>query len=217
MTLPPATQKQFDKVLQKLLQTLESAPNHTSARSEFMDYDGSVGGQVLEADPPIEHDYDALSSLYEKMFAQAKKDGLSLREIETLFERKKAGAQWSHKTRWITTDDFKAFTQEIAPIVEEIRKALRKIAAATASDWYSVSFDALPKKTRVLVLHGDRVKKLSEPTPELLALAKRVAQTATDKGLVSSGGSWSVEAETDDAEGEIDSSVAVISAWPEAS
>jgi hypothetical protein len=211
---PPDTKKQFDKIIEKLLAILQTAPEHTSARSEYMDYDGSMGGQVLESNPPIEHPYKELSELYVKMFAQAKKDGLNLRHIETQFERAKAKGPWTHKTRWITTEEFKAFGQEIAPIVEEIRVHLRKIGTATASDWYSASFDALPTKTRVLVLHGDRVKKASEPTPELVQLAKRVSDVAASRGLVSNGAQWEVDAEADDAEGEIDSSVAVIGAWP---
>jgi hypothetical protein len=215
--LPPDTKKHLDGIIEKLLAILQTARDNTSARSEYMDYDGSMGGQVLESNPPIEHSYKDLSEAYVKLFAQAKKDGVNLRHLETQFEREKAKDPWTHKTRWITKEEFKAFTQEIAPIVEEIRVQLRKIGGATAPDWYSASFDALPTKTRVLVLHGDRVKKPSEPTPELIQLAQRVSDVAASRGLVSNGGQWEVDAEADDAEGEIDSAVAVNSAWPAAS
>jgi hypothetical protein len=215
--LPPETKKQFDHIIEKLLAILEAAREHTSARSEFMDYDGSMGGQVLESSPSIEHPQHEITELYMKMFGQAKKEGLDLREIETEFERKKAGGPWAHKTRWITKEEFKAFTEKIAPIVEEIRVALRKVAAATAPDWYRASFNTSPTKTRVLVLHGDKVKKNSEPTPELMQLAKRIAEVAASQGLVSSSASFGVDDEMDDAEGDIDSAVGATRAWPDVS
>lgn len=215
--LPPATQKQFDKIIEKLVESLQAAPELTSARSEFMNNDGSMGGQVLDSNPRVAHPQHEITELYMKLFAQAKKDGLDLRRIETVFDRKKAGAPWAHKTRWITADEFKAFVADIAPIVEEIRVALRQHAAAAASDWYSISFDPGPATPRIIVMHGEKVRIVSEPTPALLALAGRVAKAATEKGLQFSGASWRVKDEMDDAEGEIDSSVVVIRAWPEAS
>src|ERR1041385_1263597 len=99
--LPPDSQKRFDAILEKLFAVLKTAREHTSARSEFMDYDGSMGGQVLDTNPPIEHPQYEITNLYMEMFAQAKKEGLDLREVETQFERKKASGPWAGKTRFI--------------------------------------------------------------------------------------------------------------------
>jgi hypothetical protein len=215
--LPPATQTKFDAVLAKLLECLRGAREQTSARSEFMNYGSSMGGQVLVSAPPIEHSYQDVSQLYQAMFAQAKEEGLDLREFQLEFEREKAGS-WGYKTRWITADEFKAFEKSATPLVEEIRVALRKTAAAAAADWYSVSYSVeATSKPKVIVLHGEKVRIVSEPTPELTQLAARVGQSAAAQGLAFTGASWRVKDEMDDAEGEIDSALRVIRAWPEGS
>jgi hypothetical protein len=212
--LPPNAQAQLGPILEKVLGLLDSSREHTSARSEFMNYDGSMGGQVLECSPPIEHPYEELATLYNNLFEQAQKEGLELREIETLFERDTPKDVWSHRTRWLATAEFKAFTEKIQPVVAEIGVALRKIGPETAGDWYKVSFDPGPENARVLVLHGDRVRVVKQPTPELLQLVARISQAAQDDGLELTGANWSVRG--DDEDDEVDSAVGVKRAWPAA-
>lgn len=213
--LPPATQARFDEVLKKLLSLLGTAREHTSARSEFMNYDGSMGGQVLASTPPIEHPYKDLSALYVGLFEQAKQEKLLLRKIETLFERAHSGAPWTHRTRWIETGEFKAFVKKSEPISAEIGATLRKHGAATAPDWRSATFDFGPGTPRLLVLHGKKIRDVQEPTPELLQQAQRVVNAAREDGLELTGASWRVEndGEDDDAS-DVDAMVAVMPEWP---
>ena len=210
--LPPDTAARLNAIVAKLLLVLETTREHTSARSEFMDYDGSMGGQVLMSTPRIEHNYIEFSDMYRAMFEQAKKEGLELREIETLFERKTPTDPWGHRSRWVEVGEFKAFTKKIAPMVEEIRVTLGKLGAETAPDWYRVSFDPGPQTPRTIVLHGAKVRVVSDPTPELIEHAGRVAQAARDEGLEFVGASWRVSNEDD----EIGSAVRVLRAWPAA-
>lgn len=49
--LPPATQKQFENIVAKLIASPKGASEQTSARSEFMNFDGAMGGQVLTCNP----------------------------------------------------------------------------------------------------------------------------------------------------------------------
>lgn len=209
--LPPGTQAQLDKIVTKLLGVLETSREHTNARSEFMDYDGSMGGQVLESKPRIEHNYGEFSDLYRGMFEQATKEGLELREIETLFERATQTVPWSYRTRWVEVGEFKAFTKKVTPLVDDIGATLRKLGAETASDWYRVSFDPGPENPRVIVLHGAKVRVVSDPTAELMQHAARVAQAAHEDGLDVTGASWDVRA---DDEEEVGSAIGVLHPWP---
>jgi hypothetical protein len=212
--LPPGAQTEFDKIVSKLIGILETAREHTSARSEFMDYDGSMGGQVLMSTPRIEHDSNELSTLYRGVFEQAKKEGVELREIETLFERRTQTVPWTHRTRWVEVGEFKAFTKKIAPLVDDIGASLRKLGAETAPDWYRVSFDPGPQTPGIIVLRGAKVRIVREPTPELMQHAARVIQVARDQGLEVIGASWRVSNEDED--GDVRSAVRVLRAWPAA-
>ena len=209
--LPPTVQAQLDKILSRLLDVLETAREHTSARSEFMDYNGSMGGQVLESNPQIEHNYTEFADLYRAMFEQATKEGIELREIETLFERTAHNDPWSHRTRWVEVSKFKAFSEKIAPLNADIGVTLRKLGSETAPDWYRVSFNAGPEKPRVIVLHGAKVRVVKAPTPELLGQAARVSQAAREDGLEVIGASWDVRNDDDD---DVDSAIGVLRAWP---
>jgi hypothetical protein len=209
--LPPGAQDQLNRILEKLLGLLATAGEQTSARSEFMNYDGSMGGQVLETDPAIEHPYEEVSDLYVKMFERAKEERLELREIETLFERKTPAGPWTTRTRWLEVGEFKAFTKAIAPSVDALGATLRRLGAETASDWYKASFDPGPDNRRLLVLHGNRVRVVKEPTPELMEHASQISQAARAADLVVVGAGWSV---SNDEEDEVDSTVRVLHAWP---
>jgi len=209
--LPSAAQAQFDKILSRLLDALETAREHTRARSEFMDYNGSMGGQVLESHPQVEHNYTEFADLYRAMFEQATTEGIELREIETLFERTAHNDPWSHRTRWVEVSKFKAFKERIAPLNADIGVTLRKLGPETAPDWYRVSFDPGPEKPRIIVLHGSKVRVVKAPTPELLAQAARVSQAAREDGLEVIGASWGVRNDDDD---EVHSAVRVLRAWP---
>jgi hypothetical protein len=211
--LPPRARAQFDKILQKLVGILDTSSDLTNARSEFMDYDGSVGGQVLESEPQIEHPDHEITKSYITFFKQAKKEGCELRVIETLFSRVKKGRPWTHKTRIVLVSEYKAFRKKITPVAEEIGAALRKLGAEVAPDWYVASFD--PAKGRYLVLHGDRVRVQKDPTPELLGLCARVNKAAQDDGLDVTGASWRVSTEED--EDDVDWIVAVMRPWPASS
>jgi hypothetical protein len=176
-----------------------------------MDYDGAMGGQVLQSSPPIPHPAQDLTKLYMELIEAAKSEGLELREIETRFERKTPKGPWTHRTRFIRTGEYKAFTKKVAPLNEEIGALLRKVGSETASDWYKVSFNPGPENRRVLVLHGDRVRVVKEPTPELMQLAGRLAHAAESDGLGLVGASWSISAEDAD---DVDATIRVNRAWP---
>jgi hypothetical protein len=212
--LPPTTKAQLDEILRKVLGLLETARDHTSARSEFMNYDGSMGGQVLASSPPIVHPYKELSDLYVELFARAKQEKLLLRQIETLFERAGSSEPWTHRTRWLETGKFKAFRKKTEPISQEIGQTLRKLGPSTAADWRSATFDFGPEKTRTLVLHGKKVRAIQEPTPELMQQAQRVADAAREDGLELTGASWSVEADGEEDASDVDYAVGVMPAWP---
>lgn len=213
--LPPATQSKFDAVLAKLLESLRAAPEHLSARSEFVSAEGSMGGQVLSGQPPIEHPYPEIHALYVAMFAQAKEDGLELREVQVEFERKRPGGDWNYRSRLVTLAEFQAMEESAKPINEAVRLALRKIAASTAADWRSCVFDwNFNKRTQVLVLHGAKVRAITSPTPELAQLAGSIENTAQSQGLVMTGASWRVTSQMDDGEGEVEATLKVIRDWP---
>ncbi len=213
--LPPATQTKFDLVLAKLLESLRGAPEHLKASSEFVSAEGTMGGQVLAAQPQIEHPYQELHALYVAMFAQAKEDGLELREFQVEFERKHPGGDWKYKSRFITVDEFKAIEESAKPTNEEIRVALRKIADGTAVDWRTCVFDwNFNKKKQVLVLHGAKVRAITTPTPELARLVADVEQAAQLQGLVLTGASWRVTSQMEDAEGEVEATLLAIRDWP---
>lgn len=215
--LPVSVQVQFDAVLKRLLGLLDGAREQTSARSVFMNYDGSMGGQVLTSSPPIEHPYKELSDLYVELFERAKQENLELREIETRFERAKASVPWTHRTRWLEVGKFKTFTTKTQPISQEIGQSLRRLGSATAPDWRSASFDFGSEKARTLVLHGQKVRAVQEPTPELMQQAQRVAEAAREEGLELTGASWRVRADDEDDASDVDATVAVMPAWPAAS
>jgi hypothetical protein len=214
--LPPTTKAQLDEILRKVLGLLETARDHTSARSEFMNYDGSMGGQVLSSSPPIDHPYKELSDLYVALFERAKQDKLELREIETLFERTNASEPWTHRTRWLEAAKFKAFKKKTAPISQEIGETLRKLGASTAADWRSATFDFGPEKTRTLVLHGKKVRAAQEPTSELIQQAHRVAEDAREDGLELTGANWRVQADGEEDASDVEAALGVMPAWPSA-
>jgi hypothetical protein len=210
--LHPDAQAQFDEILTKLLGLLKKASKHTNARSEFMNYDGSMGGQVLESDPPIDHPDVQISESYRAMFEQAKNGGLDLREIETLFERSSSKGPWTHRTRWITVAEWQNFKQKLAPIDQKIGLALRNIGAEIAADWYRVTFDKFPEKPRVITLHGNRVRVIKEPTSELLEQSALVTTLASTDQIEILGASWSITNEDDD----VSSAIRAMRAWPTA-
>ncbi len=209
--LPPGTQAQYDQILAKLLSILETASEHTKARSEFMNYDGSTGGQVLDSNPPIEHPYQELADAYLGILEQAKQEGLELREMETLFERASVDRPWTHRMRFLSVGEFEAFTEKVSPAAEEIGAILRKVGADTAPDWYNASFNPGPEEPRCIVLHGQRVRVVKEPTPELNEVAARVRQAASEEGLELIAADWEVSS---DDEEEVEWVVRVGRAWP---
>jgi hypothetical protein len=215
--LPSSSQTHLDTILSKISGLLKGSREHTSARSEFMEINGSVGGQVLSSNPAIEHPYKELSDLYMALFAQAKKDGVDLREIETVFERKTTKSAWTHRTRFITQQAFAAFEQKALPIGEQIGALLRQIGAETSPEWYRAVFDRVPEAPRTLVLHGDRVRVVKEPTPALLQHAAQLTELARGDGFDLKGGSWSVsrDEEEEEADGnlEVDGAVAIQRSW----
>ena len=208
--LPQGAARQLDDIRAKLLECLAAgAPDHTEARSEFMRYGASEGGQVLCAEPGIAHPDHVITMMYSAMFDQAKQEGVKLREIATSFRRTPNGP-WAFESRWVTVPEFNAFTKSVKPIVEELRVLLRAVGSAQRADWAHVSFEMEQDKERVLVLSRDRDRAVLEPSAELRKLAARVQATAEARDLQFIGAGWSVKSHWDDAEGEIESSIHVI-------
>ncbi len=212
--LPPKAKAQFDQILSKLLACLAEAKEQTVASSQFMDIDGSVGGQVLASAPPIAHPYQDIHKMYLAMFQQAKEEGLELREVNSQFKRQPDG-QWTSTTNWVTRDEHASFVKAAAPVVEELRQSLRKTAAAAAQDWASISLTIeLSKPGRVVVLHGKKQRIVAEPGPDLLDLVRKVEAAAAGQGLSFTGATWRVKDQMEDEEGEIDSAMGVIATTP---
>lgn len=204
--LPDGARKRLEQIRAKLLECLAlGAQQQLEARSEFMRYGISEGGLVLDAEPEIPHPDHVITSMYSAMFDQAKQEGVELREIATSFRRSPGGA-WKFETRWITVDEFAAFTESVRPIVEELRVRLRDIGSARYLDWALVSFDV----ERVLVMSRDKDRTVLEPSPELRELVAQIEASAQTRGLQFTGAEWTVESDMDDQEGEIESSIGVI-------
>jgi hypothetical protein len=204
--LPAGAQKQLDDIQARLLECLVAgAQDHTDAHSEFMRYGISEGGEVLSAQPAIEHPDHVITRMYSAMFDRAKQEGVALREIATNF-RRTPGAPWTFETRWITVDEFARFTESVRPIVEELRVALRRVGRAERQDWDVVSFNL----ERVLVMNRDRERTLLEPSVELRNFVARVEAVAQTQGLEYLGAAWRVESHMADVESGIDSSIHVI-------
>jgi hypothetical protein len=144
--LPKGAAKQLDDIRAKLLECLVAgAQDQTEARSEFMRYGISEGGQVLSAQTAINHPDYVITRMYSAMFDQAKQAGVELREIATSF-RRTPGGPWNFETRWITVDEFAAFTESVRPGVEELRILLRDVGSAQSTDWANVSLNMGPDK-----------------------------------------------------------------------
>jgi hypothetical protein len=209
--LPKAAQAILAKTLAKVVDCLAAAaPKVTVAGSGYMDYDGAMGGQVLDSSPAVEHPYAELAKLYEACFKKAKTGGLPLREIQT--QLRKGSKGWQHQTRWLGVSEYKAFAKGAAPLVEELRVALRANAERLAKDWYRVSFLSGDenKAARLLVLHGDEGRIERKPPAELSTIARRIGAVAESQGLSFTGGEWDVESEMDDAADGIESAMGVI-------
>lgn len=208
--LPEAARKQLDAIRAQLLECLAiGARDHLEARSEFMRYGASQGGAVLLARPAIDHPDHAITKSYSEMFARAKQEGVELREIATVF-RRTPGAPWRFETRWITVDEFATFTKAVAPLVEELRVALRALGRAQRPDWADISYDVEADGQRVLVMCRDHTRILLEPSAELQRLAGRVEATAQAQGLRFIGAGWTVERSMGDQTGEIESIIRVV-------
>lgn len=208
--LPEYARKQLDEIRAQLLECLAiGAQEHTEARSEFMRYGTSEGGQVLLAKPAIEHPDHAITKRYSMMFDQAKYAGVELREIATSF-RRTLGGPWKFETRWITVGEFATFTKAVRPIVEEIRVALRILGSAQRPDWADVSYGVEAKGQRVLVMCRDGTRIVLEPSAELQKFAGRIEGAAHAQGLQFVGAGWAVERRMEDKEGGIESSIRVI-------
>lgn len=209
--LPTKAQTQLDAINARLLECiLAGAQAQTTVRSNFMNRGGSVGGQLLESSPTIAHPYNDLHNLYLKMFETAKSDGVELREIETRFRRTGSSA-WSFESRWVTVPEFDAFVAAIAPLIEEIRVELRRLAASVSPEWSYISFHTKPEESdRIMVMLPERNRKDVELTEALAEAVHRVASAAQGMGRVFTGASWTVEAEMDDAPGEIDSAIGAL-------
>lgn len=204
--LPEGAQKQLDNIRAQLLECLVAgAQGQTEARSEFMRYGVSEGGLVLEAEPAIAHPDHAITKMYSTMFDQARHEGVELREIVTSF-RRTLGGPWKFESRWITVDEYAAFTSSVSAIVEELRVALRSLGSAERPDWAKVSFDL----ERVLVTSRDQTRITLDPSVELSKLVSRIEAAAQSQGLQFTGATWRVEKRMKDAEGEIESSIGVI-------
>jgi hypothetical protein len=210
--LPKAAQAILTKILARVVDCLATAPPKvTVARSGYMDYDGAMGGQVLDTDPPVDHPYAELAKLYDSCFKKAKVGGVPLREIQA--ELRKGSKGWQHQsTRWLSVSEYKAFVKAAAPLIEELRVALRVNAERLAKDWYTVSFSSgdANKAARLLVLHGDEKRIERKPPAELATIARRIGAVAESQGLSFTGGEWDVESEMDDAADEIESAMGVI-------
>jgi hypothetical protein len=209
--LPNAAQTILAKILAKVVDCLAAAPRKvTVARSEYMDYDGSKGGQVLDTSPAVDHPYAEFAKLYEACFKKAKAGGVPLREIQT--ELRKGSKGWQHETRWLAVSEYRAFARAAAPLVEELRVALRANAERSAKDWYRASFSSGDENeaARFLVLHGDEGRIELKPPAELASIARRISAVAKSQGLSFTGGKWAVESEMDDVADEIDAAMGVI-------
>lgn len=145
--------------------------------------------------------------MYISMFDSAKADGVELREIQTVF-RRAPGGRWSYETRWVTVSEYERFLEAVRPTVEEMRTTLRDLVRTKASEWEAISFSELQQ--RVLIRTPGRNRITFAPTPELTKLVERIAAIARDDGLQFTGGTWTVKADFEDAEGEIDSAIGVI-------
>ena len=204
--LPEAAAKQLGDIRAKLLECLVAGvQDQTEARSEFKRYGVSEGGVVLHVQPAIQHPDFVIDRMYSSMFDQAKQEGVELRDIATSFRRTPGGA-WRFETRWVTVDEYSAFTESVRPIVEEIRIALRDVGSALGADWYMVSFNV----RRIVVLSQDRARTSLEPSGELQKFVARIEAKAQRQGLEFTGAEWTVTSNMDDAEGEIESSIGVI-------
>jgi len=204
--LPEGAAKQLDEIRAKLLESLVAgAQDQIEASSEFMRYGVSEGGQVLQAKPAIEHPDHLITKMYSTMFDRAKQEGVELREMATSF-RRIPGGPWTFETRWITVDQYAAFTELVRPIVEEMRITLRKMGRAERSDWTKASFNV----ARVIVLAQDRARITLEPSAELLNLVARIETTAQAQGLLFTGAAWRVARNMEDVEGAIESTIGVI-------
>ena len=207
-TLPERANEQLDAIRTKLLDCLAAgAKEQQSARSHFMKYGESVGGPMLDSEPEVAHDYHDLLTMYEVLYDRAKADGVGLRDVATQFTRT-PGAPWAYETRWLTVDQYDAFLESVQPTVEEIRTTLRGLVQSKASEWEFISFSH--DQQRVLIHTEDGERIIFEPTPGLTRLVERIAAIAHAQGLKLTGGSWDVESDMEDTEGEIDSAFGVI-------
>ena len=202
--LPDSAKEHIDAIRSKLLECLKSgAAEQLIARSHYMKYGESEGGPLLDATPSIEHPYQQLLGMYQRLHAAAKHDGVDLRDVVTHFKRVKGG-EWTCETRCVSVKEYEKFVESVQPIVEEVRVQLRSLVPG--EPWLFISFNG----KRVMFRLEDGSRHMLEPTEGLLALMGQFEEAAQEKGLQFTGGSWRINGDMEDAEGEIDSTVAVI-------
>lgn len=210
---PEVAKPRLDQIVGRI-QTLLAAgpPELVSARSEFMDFDGATGGQVLESKPEVDYSYNELADLYGEMFEKAASEDVPLRQVEVEFI-KDPSRKWRSAAQWITVAEYGKFKESIVDIVEELRRALRAFAASVTSAWTEVSFDALLERpASVAVFFGEEGRTDAPPPRQLLDLVARISAVAVEQGLVFTGAQWDVRSDMDDAPGEIESAIGVIGA-----
>ncbi len=208
--LPERARLSLDAIHRKLMACIRShATTQNSARSHFMKYGDAIGGPMLESEPNIEHPYHELLEMYEAMFASAEEDGMELREVETRFERN-GWSEWTHETRWVTVREYADLEKAAEPVVERIRRQLRQIATDTAAEWESISFETKQGVPFQVIVRSERGKDELPPAAPLVSCVAEISAAARDLGLAFADGSWDVDSDMEDEEGEIDSTIAVI-------
>jgi hypothetical protein len=210
---PEVAKAHLDQIVERILRLLAAGPHElATARSEFMDFDGAIGGQVLESNPEVDYSYNELADLYGEMFEKAASKDVPLRQVEIKFT-KDPSRKWRSAAQWITVAEYTKFREAIFDVVEELRRALRAFAADVTTAWTEVSFDALLERpASVIVFFGEEGRTDVLPTRQLLDLVARISAIAVEQGLLFTGAQWDVTSDADDAPGEIESAIGVIGA-----